>query len=99
VWDENQFATSMVNVRAANWLCVPSAKKVIGKPQPSGAGWPGLLPPATRSRRSGQGARLYRPPDSVATNRVPWAKTGWAKTLFAPTGNVVRIAPVAALTR
>jgi hypothetical protein len=30
VWGENQFATSVVNVRATNWLCVPSTKEVIG---------------------------------------------------------------------
>ncbi len=30
VWDENQFGTSVVHIRATNWLCVPSTKKVIG---------------------------------------------------------------------
>ncbi len=29
VWDENQFGTSVVHIRATNWLCVPSTKKVI----------------------------------------------------------------------
>jgi phospholipase C len=49
--------------------------------------------------RAAPGARSYRPLDSVATNRVPWANTGWAKTLLAATGSVSRMAPVAALTR
>jgi hypothetical protein len=30
VWDENQFGTSVVHIRATNWLCVPSTKKVVG---------------------------------------------------------------------
>jgi hypothetical protein len=34
-------------------------------------------PPGARPQeRDAPGARSYRPPDSVATNRVPWAKTG-----------------------
>jgi hypothetical protein len=28
VWDENQFGTSVVHIRATNWLCVPSTKKI-----------------------------------------------------------------------
>src|SRR5260221_9637284 len=46
-----------------------------------------------------QGAKLYRPWVSVATKRVPWAKTGWAKTRLEPTGRESRMAPVAALIR
>jgi hypothetical protein len=30
VWDENQFGTSVVHIRATNWLCVPSTKKIVG---------------------------------------------------------------------
>jgi hypothetical protein len=30
VWDENQFGTSVVSIRATNWLCPPSTKKIIG---------------------------------------------------------------------
>ena len=30
VLDQNQFGTSVVHIRATNWLCVPSTKKVIG---------------------------------------------------------------------
>lgn len=29
VWDENQFGTSVVHIRAAKWLCLPSTKQVI----------------------------------------------------------------------
>ena len=29
VWDENQFGTSTVFIRAAKWLCLPSTKQVI----------------------------------------------------------------------
>jgi hypothetical protein len=29
VWDENQFGTSKLSVRATNALCVPSIKRVI----------------------------------------------------------------------
>lgn len=29
VWDENQFGTSKLSIRATNWLCVPSTKRVI----------------------------------------------------------------------
>ena len=29
VWDENQFGTSVVYIRAAKWLCLPSTKQVI----------------------------------------------------------------------
>ena len=29
VWDENQFGTSVVQIRAAKWLCLPSTKQVI----------------------------------------------------------------------
>jgi hypothetical protein len=28
IWDENQFGTAKVSVRAAKWLCVPSTKKL-----------------------------------------------------------------------
>lgn len=31
VWDENQFGTSVVHIRAAKWLCLPSTKQVVGK--------------------------------------------------------------------
>jgi len=30
VWDENQFGTSVAQVHATNWLCVPSTKKIVG---------------------------------------------------------------------
>ena len=30
VWDENQFGTSVVHIRATKWLCVPSTKKIVG---------------------------------------------------------------------
>jgi hypothetical protein len=30
VWDENQFGTSVVNIRATNWLCPPSTKQIVG---------------------------------------------------------------------
>ena len=56
-------------------------------------------PGRVAQERSAPGARLYRPPDSVATNKVPCANTGWAKTLLAPTGSVLRMAPVPALIR
>jgi hypothetical protein len=29
VWDENQFGTSVVKIRATKWLCVPSTKQII----------------------------------------------------------------------
>lgn len=29
VWDENQFGTSVVYIRAAKWLCLPSTKQII----------------------------------------------------------------------
>jgi hypothetical protein len=29
VWDENQFGTSVVNIRATKWLCLPSTKQVV----------------------------------------------------------------------
>jgi hypothetical protein len=29
VWDENQFGTSVVPIRAAKWLCLPSTKQII----------------------------------------------------------------------
>lgn len=29
VWDENQFGTSVVTIRATKWLCLPSKKQVI----------------------------------------------------------------------
>jgi hypothetical protein len=29
VWDENQFGTSVVNIRATKWLCLPSTKKIV----------------------------------------------------------------------
>jgi hypothetical protein len=29
VWDENQFGTSVVNIRATKWLCLPSTKEVL----------------------------------------------------------------------
>ena len=46
-----------------------------------------------------QGTKLYRPCVSVATKRVPWAKTGWLNTRLPPTARVLRMAPVAALIR
>lgn len=30
VWDENQFGTSVVNIRATTWLCPPSTLKIVG---------------------------------------------------------------------
>jgi hypothetical protein len=30
VWDENQFGTSVVNIQATDWLCLPSTKKIVG---------------------------------------------------------------------
>ena len=31
VWDANQFGVSVVHIRIAKWLCLPSTKQVIGK--------------------------------------------------------------------
>jgi hypothetical protein len=31
LYDENQFGTSLVHIRAAKWLCVPSTKQVVKK--------------------------------------------------------------------
>jgi hypothetical protein len=30
VWDENQFGTSVVKIKATTWLCPPSTKKIVG---------------------------------------------------------------------
>jgi hypothetical protein len=30
VWDENQFGTSVVHIKATKWLCPPSTKKIVG---------------------------------------------------------------------
>jgi hypothetical protein len=29
VWDENQFGTSVVHIKATKWLCLPSTKKIV----------------------------------------------------------------------
>jgi hypothetical protein len=76
------------------WVGEGSSEKGLYRVDEVVAGW---WPRAMRRRD--QGVKLYRPRVSVATNRVPWAKTGWLNTRLPPTGRVLRMAPVAALSR
>ena len=41
IWDENQFGTSAVAIRATNWLCPPSTKQIAQTGATCVQGWPG----------------------------------------------------------